>query len=175
MQGISVATLAALAILVQQIGARALPAPDPTPVLEERATQVTVAIASGTVIGSSSDGTDSFNGIPFAQPPTGSLRLKPPQPLATSIGTFDATGQAAACPQMVASTSGSSFLTEVLADLADSPFVQTVTGETEDCLTIDVIRPTGTTADAGLPVLFWIFGGGFEVSWSTRSPRLRET
>jgi carboxylesterase type B len=35
--------------------------------------------------------------------------------------------------------------------------------ETEDCLTISVSRPQGTKSDAKLPVLFWIFGGGFEI------------
>jgi carboxylesterase type B len=34
----------------------------------------------------------------------------------------------------------------------------------EDCLNINVIRPRGTKAGDNLPVLFWIYGGGFEVS-----------
>jgi triacylglycerol lipase len=33
----------------------------------------------------------------------------------------------------------------------------------EDCLTININRPTGTTSSSKLPVLFWIFGGGFEL------------
>ena len=45
-----------------------------------------VTIQNGTIIGSSSLGIDSFKGIPFAQPPTGSLRLRPPQPIQTSFG-----------------------------------------------------------------------------------------
>lgn len=33
----------------------------------------------------------------------------------------------------------------------------------EDCLTVDVLRPSGTKAGDNLPVLLWIFGGGFEL------------
>lgn len=33
----------------------------------------------------------------------------------------------------------------------------------EDCLTLDVLRPTGTTASSKLPVMLWIYGGGFEL------------
>ena len=43
------------------------------------------------------------------------------------------------------------------------PLLQTVTNAGEDCLTVNVQRPAGTKADAKLPVLFWIFGGGFEL------------
>jgi triacylglycerol lipase len=45
----------------------------------------------------------------------------------------------------------------------DTPLFQTVTNAGEDCLTINVMRPTGTTSSSNLPVLFWIFGGGFEL------------
>lgn len=33
----------------------------------------------------------------------------------------------------------------------------------EDCLTLDVLRPSGTTASSKLPVMLWIYGGGFEL------------
>lgn len=141
----------------------AAPAPNPNPVLKERATSVTMVLPLGTVIGTSSNGVESYNSIPYAQSPAGTNRLKPPVKLTTSYGVLDGTGPAAACPQFVESTSGS-LLAEVLGTLADSPFLQTVTGQTEDCLTIDVYRPAGTKATDDLPVLFWIFGGGFEVS-----------
>ncbi|KAK2071289.1 hypothetical protein P8C59_005725 [Phyllachora maydis] len=163
------AALGLLAASLLGLHAAARPAPESesesVPYLEPRANP-SVTIASGTVIGAAMPETDNWGGIPFAQPPTGPLRLKPPVK-AEAIGTFDATGAAGACPQMAMSTAGKSLLLDVLGDLVDLPFFQTAVGESEDCLTVSVARPKGTTADAKLPVLFWIFGGGFEMGWSS--------
>lgn len=140
-------------------------APAPTPVLEDRVAKVSVVIApSSTVVGNSGPGVESFHGIPYAYPPTGPLRLKPPVRLNSSLGTFDGTGIEAACPQFFLSTAGNNLLIDVLADVVDLPFFQVATKQSEDCLTINVVRPAGVKAGANLPVLFWIFGGGFEVS-----------
>ncbi|TVY48690.1 putative secreted lipase [Lachnellula occidentalis] len=124
----------------------------------------TVAIPSpaATVIGSTLGLVDSFQGVPFAQPPTGSLRLKPPQAL-TSLGTVTATGTAMACPQLYFSDDTSDFPAGVLGVLLNTPLFQTVTSAGEDCLTVSIFRPAGTTDSSNLPVLFWIFGGGFEL------------
>lgn len=142
--------------------------PPPSPVVKNRATSPTVVISpSNTVIGSSLAGIESYNGIYFADEPTGSLRLSPPQKLSTNLGdAFDASGLASACPQMLIATDANEPLfLEVAGFLLDSPPFQQVTGETENCLTVSVQRPAGTTADSALPVLFWIYGGAFEVSW----------
>jgi len=131
----------------------------------KRAAAPTVAIASpaATIIGSSLGLVEKFDGIPFAQPPTGSLRLKPPQPLTSSIGTVRAIGTPKACPQLLFSEDTSQFPAGVLGTLLNTPLFQTITNAGEDCLTVNVIRPAGTTASSKLPVLFWIFGGGFEL------------
>ncbi|KAI2634090.1 sterol esterase [Hypomontagnella submonticulosa] len=136
--------------------------PAPTQKLDERGTATSVIAAQGTIIGSVFNGVENFGGIPFAQAPEGKLRLKPPQRLNSSLGTFDATGPGPSCPQMFFSTGGD-LLTSVLGNLINTPLFQTVTGQTEDCLTMRVQRPEGTKPDAKLPVLFWIFGGGFEL------------
>ncbi|TFK31315.1 extracellular triacylglycerol lipase precursor [Crucibulum laeve] len=83
---------------------------------------------------------DFFGGIPFAEPPLGNLRLKPPV-LKTrlDVSTFDASNFGPGCLQ--ASTS--------------------VGAVSEDCLTINVFRPSGLPANAKLPVLFWTYGGSF--------------
>ncbi|KAJ0155857.1 putative secreted lipase [Colletotrichum tanaceti] len=136
--------------------------------LENRAEKtVKVVLKTATVIGNVMNGIESFGGIPYAEPPTGRLRLKPPVRLTRNIGTYDATGPAAACPQMVTSSDNMNVLIGVLGDLANLPFVQEATGQTEDCLSITVARPNGTAADAKLPVLYWIFGGGFQLGWSS--------
>ncbi|KAH8164195.1 hypothetical protein CIB48_g4066 [Xylaria polymorpha] len=129
--------------------------------LEERAT-ASVATSQGTIVGTSILGVENYAGIPFADPPVGNLRLRPPQRRTKPLGTFDASGLGPSCPQMFFSTSGN-LLTSVLGNLIDTPLFQTVTGQTEDCLTMRVQRPAGTKAGAKLPVLFWIFGGAFEL------------
>lgn len=123
----------------------------------------TVTLPSATILGNVKDGVESFGGIPYADPPTGSLRLRPPRRLTRSLGVFDGTGPAGACPQFVSSPESENFLESILGSIANIPFVHNATGQSEDCLSITVARPAGTATDANLPVLFWIFGGGFEV------------
>lgn len=124
---------------------------------------VTAVLPAGTVIGSMSDGVEYYRGIPYAQPPTGSLRLKPPVRL-ESFGLIQATGVGPACPQSTATN-----ITPLVLDVFALPTVEqtlffgSASGdETEDCLTISVMRPQGTAATAKLPVAFWIYGGSFE-------------
>ncbi|WPH01692.1 putative secreted lipase [Acrodontium crateriforme] len=129
--------------------------------LQERSAP-SVTIANGTVIGSSSGGVDSFKGIPFAQPPVGNLRLRPPQSINKSFGTITATGIPRGCPQMYVSVDNSNLPEAVIGLLADTPLVQTVSDAGEDCLTLNVQRPSTATSSSKLPVVFWIYGGGFE-------------
>lgn len=138
----------------------------PTATLAERADETaTVVIPSpdATLLGIVNSEVESFGGIPYAHPPVRSLRMKPPQRLTESMGTFDGTGAAGACPQFVSSPESTDFLFRILGSLSNLPFFQNVTGQSEDCLSITVARPEGLDSDAKLPVLFWIFGGGFEV------------
>ncbi|EPE02885.1 sterol esterase [Ophiostoma piceae UAMH 11346] len=130
--------------------------------LEPRTT-VNVPYPEGEVVGVSLLGIESFRGVPFAQPPVGSLRLKPPVRYAENIGIKDTTGIGPSCPQMYLSTGNGELLFQLLGNFINIPLFQTVTGASEDCLTLNVQRPAGTTANSSLPVLFWIFGGGFEL------------
>ena len=98
-----------------------------------------VHTASGDVAGTSADGIRSFKGIPYAQPPVGPLRWKPPQPAAAWTGTRDATRFGNDCMQK---------------PLADSR----APGISEDCLTLNVWTPTSA---GRLPVMVWVYGGGF--------------
>jgi carboxylesterase type B len=132
--------------------------------VQKRAGPTVVAPApQATVVGKSLLGVESFNGIPYAQPPVGQLRLKAPQPITSALGNVDGTGQAKGCPQMFFSTADDNIPTNVLGTLLNTPLFQAVGNTGEDCLTINVQRPAGTKAGAKLPVLFWIFGGGFEL------------
>ncbi|RSM16696.1 hypothetical protein CDV31_004468 [Fusarium ambrosium] len=90
-------------------------------------------------------GVESFLGVPFAQPPVADLRLRPPQSLNSSWrGVRGATEYGDACV-------GYGDDTELVSDGHVS----------EDCLTLNIIRPAGTADCSNLPVLVWIYGGGF--------------
>ncbi|HUJ62598.1 MAG TPA: carboxylesterase/lipase family protein [Kofleriaceae bacterium] len=82
---------------------------------------------------------DAFRGIPYAAPPVGPLRWKPPAP-ASWTGTRDALAFGKACPQLD-DTIGGKLETD------------------EDCLTLNVWTPD-VHPRAPRPVMVWIHGGG---------------
>ncbi|KAJ7793691.1 extracellular triacylglycerol lipase precursor [Mycena olivaceomarginata] len=83
-----------------------------------------------------------FGNIPYAEPPLANLRFKAPAPKSSLNATsFNATEYGPACLQ-------------VATGLALNQM-------SEDCLTINVLRPTGTSSHSKLPVMFWTYGGGF--------------
>lgn len=134
------------------------------PVEERQTIAPTATIANGTIIGSTTSGIDSFSGIPFAQPPVGNLRLRPPQPLTSGFdgGTFMATNAAAACPQFAFQVDNLNLETlpqdvasDIIGELINSPIGQTAINQNEDCLTISVQRPTGISTSTKLPVSTW--------------------
>jgi carboxylesterase type B len=132
--------------------------------LDKRAAPTVVAPSpQATVAGKEGLGVETFNGIPYAQPPVGQLRLKPPQPITSAVGNVDGTASPRGCPQFFFSVDDNNIPSAVLGTLLNTPLFQAVQNSGEDCLTINVQRPAGTKADAKLPVLFWIFGGGFEL------------
>ena len=125
---------------------------------------VTIANPQATILGTSALSVETFNDVPFAAPPTGPLRLKPPRPLDEPLGTVDATSLIPkSCPQMYFSLDERSLPGEVLGTLLNLPLIQEVTRASEDCLYLNVQRPAGTKAGDKLPVLFWIYGGGFQL------------
>lgn len=102
-------------------------------------TAETVRLSSGAISGHRFDGHLSFRGIPYAAPPVGERRWRPPAPVAPWSGVRDATVPGNPAPQTAQS-------------FAD------VTSLDEDCLTLDVTAPA--TPGTGRPVLVWLHGGG---------------
>src|SRR5687767_5304150 len=103
-----------------------------------------VRIISGSVRGSGTD-VVAFKGIPYAAPPTGNLRWRPPVAPAPWTGVRDATAFGPQCPQ--AGTN--------LSAVAAIP-------SSEDCLTLNVWTPAVSNAER-LPVMVWFHGGGYAV------------
>lgn len=93
----------------------------------------------GAVRGALESGAWAYRNIPFAAPPLGALRWKPPAPAACWKGVRDAVAWGPSCPQ---------------SDLAGTA---PVTGN-EDCLQVNVFAPSNTPGP--LPVMLWIHGGG---------------
>lgn len=89
-------------------------------------------------------GLDEFKGIPYAAPPVGPLRWKPPQPLAVWTGVHRADHFGARCMQR-----------PVFGDM-----VFRSDGMSEDCLYLNVWTPADRQ-DGKLPVLVYFYGGGF--------------
>jgi para-nitrobenzyl esterase len=108
-----------------------------------------VKIDSGELQGAVADGVASFTGIPFAAPPVGELRWRPPQPAAKWTGVRQATEFGADCMQGRFGPPPSA-----------APGAPARRVPSEDCLYLNVWRPEDAGA-RNLPVMVWIYGGGF--------------
>ncbi|WP_370616959.1 carboxylesterase/lipase family protein [Mumia sp. Pv 4-285] len=102
-----------------------------------------VRTSDGAVRGTAERALRTFEGIPFAAPPTGDRRFRAPQAVTPWRGVLDATAPRQQCAQL---TNGTGNATTV----------------DEDCLYLNVTTPAGRSARrAGLPVMVWIHGGSF--------------
>jgi len=105
-----------------------------------------VKTGNGTLEGAAqkASGVRSFKGVPFAQPPVGDLRWKPPQPVKAWTGVRKADKFGPRCMQR--------------AIFGDMNFRSNGMGE--DCLYLNVWTPAKSGREK-LPVLVYFFGGGF--------------
>ena len=87
---------------------------------------------AGTLSGFTADGFDQFRGVPFAEPPTGDNRWRPPQQLKPWSGVLNATAFGAPCLQ-------SSF---------GWPTIENLANQDESCLFLNVVTPKGAAAVA---------------------------
>lgn len=96
-----------------------------------------------------------FKGIPFAQPPVGSLRWREPQPVLGWTGTRDATRYGPACMQ---NPLGTSVFLAPLAKLYGHDYPQKKIDMSEDCLYLNIWTSEWPMKHPA-PVMFWIHGG----------------
>ena len=113
-----------------------------------------VHIDIGQLQGVIDDGVVSYKGVPFAAPPVGELRWRPPQPALRWIGVRQAKEFGADCMQ---------------GRFGRPPATGTAPASagSEDCLYLNVWTPANAAAGTKLPVMFWIYGGGFVGGSST--------
>ena len=123
-----------------------------------------VQTAHGAVRGSVVDGVQVFLGVPYAAPPVGGGRLRPPRPVERWSGVRSATSFGSEPPQVAPPPTGGpeSGAPEDWGDVAGAfESVERATSS-QDCLNLNVWTPDpGAT---GLPVMVWIQGGMFELS-----------
>jgi para-nitrobenzyl esterase len=104
---------------------------------------------AGAVRGTTDGSIRVFKGIPFAQPPVGPLRWKPPVPLPRWTGVRDATEFGAACYQPPPRLS-------TIYTASPMPL-------SEDCLTLSIWTPANAK---NAPVFLWIYGGALQTGAS---------
>jgi para-nitrobenzyl esterase len=100
-----------------------------------------VTLNDGTLKGVIAGDVVSFKGIPFAAPPTGPLRWTAPRKPAPWSGVRDASAFGPSC-------------------LQSGPYGGRGP-QSEDCLSLNVFEPVGHKPGGKLPVMVWIYGGGF--------------
>lgn len=108
-------------------------------------TTPTAQTKTGTVSGMREGDVVAFKGIPYAAPPVGPLRWRPPAAPASWSGTRAADRFGAVCPQAL------------------QPPPTDLPNQSEDCLSVNVFAPQAAHTGRRLPVMVWIHGGGFTV------------
>lgn len=103
----------------------------------------TVSTPYGPVAGVGGSVVNQYLGIPYAAPPVGPLRWRPPQPPAVWTEPLNATWWAPGCIQ--SETTWTFY-----------------TGQNESCLYLNIYAPANATAGSNLPVMFFMHGGSWE-------------
>ena len=112
--------------------------------------QVLVRTDEGRVAGyRTPGGVATFLGIPYAQPPVGSLRFRPPKVASAWQGLHDATSYRSDCMQSSIGNDG------------------VIQSQSEDCLYLNVWTPTASRRKK-LAVMVWIHGGAWQIGGSSR-------
>src|SRR5579884_3297835 len=108
-----------------------------------------VATTGGKVVGLVlPSGVKAWLGVPFALPPTDARRWQPPQPMRWS-GVWNADRKMPECPQVLRGHDINHYYGEEATS--------------EDCLYLNIWAPSRSHATSRLPVIVYIYGGGFTI------------
>ncbi|MBO9709087.1 MAG: carboxylesterase family protein [Caulobacter sp.] len=129
-------------VLAAALSLTACGAKSQTPAPAAPLTPVEATVSAGALRGYVEDGVRIFKGVPYAQPPVGELRWRPPQPIQAWTGVRQAQAFGSDCMQNRVSWDDT----------------QTKLPTSEDCLSLNVWSPANA---AKAPVMVWIHGGGF--------------
>jgi carboxylesterase type B len=111
--------------------------------LQANGTEISVNITSGALTGWQDDVAQYFFGVPFAAPPTGANRWRPPQPVQAWDGAWNATWFRPVCPQATGTW-------------------ELGAGMDEDCLYLNVYAPVKAPPQGGFPVMVFLYGGSWD-------------
>lgn len=109
-----------------------------------------IFVDSGSLAGTGlPSGVRAYLGVPFAAPPVRELRWRPPQPLTRWEGTYHADRAAPECIQTLRAHDINHYFGEEATS--------------EDCLYLNIWAPTQRPGASPVPVVVWIYGGGFTI------------
>lgn len=138
-----------------------------------------VVLDDGSLLGAVDEGILVFRGIPYAAPPVGDLRFRPPQRVEPWSGDRDATRFGPICPQPAPGAGGNLFVQDLVARAGLSWWRRMLVGrvaslsggavESEDCLTLNVWAPA--KKGGRFPVMVWLHGGGHAAGSGAQIPR----
>jgi para-nitrobenzyl esterase len=109
-----------------------------------------VAVESGSLAGTElASGVRAYLGVPFAAPPVRDLRWRAPQPVTPWKGTYHADRTAPECIQTLRAHDINHYFGEEATS--------------EDCLYLNIWAPPRSAGTQAVPVVVWIYGGGFTI------------
>ncbi|KAG6902247.1 hypothetical protein C0995_002619 [Termitomyces sp. Mi166 len=120
----------------------------------------TVRLDNATVTGTNFGLVSKFLGIPFARPPVGDLRLRLPQPIPLYTASFSATSYGLSCPQQSVEFPIIGGLPKAVLEFIHNDIFNGGLLDSEDCLTLNVVKPRSATPGDNLPVIVVC---GFEI------------